>query len=88
MLKQTFTPEPATGTPKLAVIANKREYAARWGVSSRTVSNLLATGLPHCSISSRMVRIPIAEADQWMKDRYGTRRFKASKGKSASQPSN
>lgn len=56
-------------------ITDKRGYAARWQLSTRTVSNLLAQGLPHCAVGSRRVRIIVLEADRWMREKFGTRRL-------------
>lgn len=56
-------------------ITDKDGYAARWGFSRRTIDNLLARGLPHLKIGARRVRIIIAEADQWMREQFGTQRL-------------
>ena len=56
-------------------ITDKRGYAARWQLSTRTVSNLLAQGLPHVRIGNRRVRLVIDEADAWMRGKFGTRRL-------------
>ena len=56
-------------------ITDKRGYAAHWRFSTRTVSNLLAQGLPHCAVGKRRVRIIVAEADRWMLERFGTSRL-------------
>ena len=73
--------ETAKGDPKLAALAtagqpvsDKRGYGARWSFSVRMIDNLIAHGLPHLKIGRRRVRIVIAEADEWMRERYGTRR--------------
>lgn len=69
------TPDTATGQTKLAAdIADKRSYGQRWGFSPRHIDNLLAQGLPHLKIGERRVRIIVAEADAWMKDRFATQR--------------
>lgn len=68
-------PNLAGGEPKSAEITDKRGYGARWHFSVRHVDNLLAQGLPHLKIGQRRVRIIIAEADAWMRERFGTRRL-------------
>lgn len=56
-------------------ITDKRGFAERWQFSIRHVDNLLAQGLPHLKIGKRRVRIILAEADAWMKERFGCRRL-------------
>lgn len=66
----------ATDQRKLAAeITDKRGYGERWHFSTRHIDNLLASGLPHLKIGKRRVRIIVAEADAWMKERFGTRRL-------------
>lgn len=79
--------ETATGDPKLAALAtdgqpisDKRGYGARWSFSVRMIDHLIADGLPHLKIGARRVRIEVAEADEWMRERYGTRRRGPVKG--------
>jgi excisionase family DNA binding protein len=45
---------------------NKRQFAARLGISLRTVDNLLAKGLPHIKITRKLIRIPRIAADEWL----------------------
>lgn len=71
---QPCTPEAASGNSLSDGITDKRGYARRWQFSPRHVDNLLAQGCPHLKIGKRRVRIIIAEADTWMKERFGTRR--------------
>jgi len=69
------TPDAASPDPTAAgTITDKRGYARRWQFSPRHVDNLLKQGLPHLKIGARRVRIIIAEADAWMRERYGTQR--------------
>lgn len=56
-------------------ITDKRGYAARWRFSTRHIDNLLAQGMPHFAVGKRRVRINVAEADAWMKERFGQRRL-------------
>ena len=57
------------------IITDKRGFGKRWGFSIRHVDNLLAQGLPHLKIGKRRVRIFIADADAWMKERFACRRI-------------
>jgi len=41
----------------------------------RHIDNLLAQGMPHLKCGPRRVRLVTAEADAWMKERFGTRRL-------------
>jgi hypothetical protein len=43
-----------------------RGFAARWAYSERTIEYLLTRGLPSVG-QKRMRRIPLPEADEWMK---------------------
>ena len=56
-------------------ITDKRGFAARWQFSTRQVDNFLAQGMPHFKIGKRRVRIAIAEADAWMRERFSQRRI-------------
>ena len=56
-------------------ITDKRGFGKRWSFSTRHVDNLLAQGLPHLKIGKRRVRIIIAEADAWMRERFSTQRL-------------
>lgn len=57
-----------------APITDKKGLAKRWLFSVRQIDNFLAAGMPHMAIGKRRVRIVIAEADAWLRERYGTRR--------------
>lgn len=65
------TQEQAPGSTN---ILNKRTFAERWRTSPRTVDNWLRAGLPHMKLSARMLRIDAAEADAWMREKFGTQR--------------
>jgi len=71
------TPEVATGQTSLAApspYTDKRGFAKRWSVSTRTVDSWLAAGMVHLKIGNRRVRICIAEADAWMQEQFRTQR--------------
>ena len=86
MTRDQFIAETTTG-PKLAAdITDKRRYAQRWLFSRRQIDNFLSQGMPHCKIGERRVRIVIAEADAWMRERFGTRRRGPAKRQTATVP--
>jgi hypothetical protein len=66
--------ERPTSAGNSAEIVDKRGYAKRWGLSTRTIDNLLRSGLPHCKVGKRRVRLFVAEADAWMRERFLTQR--------------
>jgi len=70
----SYAPDAATGTKLAAEITDKRGYGLRWGFSIRHIDNLLAQGCPHLKIGKRRVRILVPEADDWMRQRFGTQR--------------
>jgi len=68
-----LAPYIPSGTTKLTGdINDKRGFAARWGFSVRHIDSLIRLGLPVLRIGSRRVRIIVAEADGWMRARFGT----------------
>lgn len=48
---------------------NKKQLAARLGVSVRTVDNLLKRGLPYCKLTRKLVRFPRVPVDAWLAER-------------------
>ena len=75
MSTQLQKPSPASpGTPLPRRFGSKRHAAAFASVSTRTVDNWIAEGLPHCKVSPRMVRIDLDELAAWLKEHYGVRR--------------
>ncbi len=68
-------PESGAGTSKSPEIETKRDFAARWQVSLRTVCNLQSKGLPHLSVGKRRVRIIPEAADRWMVENFGVQRI-------------
>ena len=67
------TPDTATGDEKLAAL-DKVTFGQRFDVSKRTVDSWLSCGCPHLKLSARMVRIPVIEGTQWVKERFLQRR--------------
>ncbi|HSY29678.1 MAG TPA: helix-turn-helix domain-containing protein, partial [Burkholderiaceae bacterium] len=66
-------PEGAEGQPIAPDYENKRQVAARLGVSVRTIDNLLTRGLPHVKLTRRLIRFPRAAVDQWLTERQVSR---------------
>jgi len=60
---------PGAGQPPAREYENKRQLAARLGVSVRTVDNLLTRGLPHIKLTRRLLRFPRAAVDEWLAER-------------------
>jgi excisionase family DNA binding protein len=48
---------------------DKRQLAARLGVSVRTIDNLLLRGLPHLKLTRKLTRFPRAAVDAWLAER-------------------
>ena len=48
---------------------DKRQLAARLGVSVRTIDNLLVRGLPHLKLTRKLTRFPRAAVDEWLAQR-------------------
>jgi len=75
------TPEVATGQSSLASpYTDKRGYAKRWAVSTRTIDNLIAAGMPRLKIGARRVRLCVAECDEWMTQQFRVSSRRAAKG--------
>jgi hypothetical protein len=66
-----------TAAPVIAdekVAENKVEFSRRFAVSKRTCDGWIARGMPHLKLSPRMVRIPLTEATQWVRENYFVQR--------------
>lgn len=63
-----FLPPPQGG------LVGKREVAAFFHCSKRSVDNLIAQGMPHLKLSPRAVRFDLVDVLAWAKGRFGTRR--------------
>ena len=48
---------------------DKRQLAARLGVSVRTIDNLLVRGLPRLRLTRKLTRFPRAAVDEWLAKR-------------------
>ncbi len=51
-------PAPGAGRPPAPDYENKRQLAARLGVSVRTIDNLLVRGLPPIKLTRKLTRFP------------------------------
>jgi hypothetical protein len=59
---------PAGGeAPPRKIFMTVSEYAAHVGFSKRTIENLIGRGLP-LSGSGRLRRVPVVEADAWLRE--------------------
>lgn len=61
------SPAPNAGYPPRPEFESKQELAARLGISTRTVDNLMQRGLPYVAITSKLRRFPRTEVDQWLR---------------------
>jgi hypothetical protein len=82
-----FLPDSATGHKLAGEITDKRGYGERWNFSKRHIDNFLADGMPHLKIGKRRVRIIVAEADEWMRKKYGVQRRSQPAKRSTAQSS-
>jgi len=62
-------PETGAGQPPAPDYENKRQLAARLGVSVRTIDNLLVRGLPHLKLTRKLIRFPRAAVNEWLAER-------------------
>lgn len=69
MQNEKVQPAPGAGQPPAPEYENKRQLAARLGVSVRTIDNLLVRGLPHLKLTRKLVRFPRAAVDEWLAER-------------------
>jgi len=71
------TSSPQERVPKeITLNLNLRvnEFGARYGVAEVTVWRWVADGLPYLKLSPRHTRIPVVEADAWVKQRFSRKR--------------
>jgi excisionase family DNA binding protein len=63
--------EPVRGVGQMAApeYENKRQLAARLGVSVRTIDNLMVRGLPHIKLTRKLTRFPRGPVDEWLAER-------------------
>jgi excisionase family DNA binding protein len=46
---------------------SKKQLAARLGVSTRTIDNLMARGLPYLALTGKLRRFPRSIVDAWLR---------------------
>jgi len=46
---------------------SKQQLAARLGVSTRTIDNLMTRGLPYLALTGKLRRFPRATVDAWLR---------------------
>jgi excisionase family DNA binding protein len=69
-MNQTETVEPGrVDVTPTREYEDKRQLAARLGVSVRTIDNLLLRGLPHLKLTRKLTRFPRGAVDAWLAER-------------------
>ncbi len=68
-MSEHLQPVPGAGQVTQRDYENKKQLAARLGVSVRTIDNLLARGLPHLKLTRKLIRFPRAAVDEWLAER-------------------
>lgn len=58
-----------SGQPHTRDYEDKKQLAARLGVSVRTIDNLLTRGLPHIKLTRKLTRFPRVAVDEWLSER-------------------
>jgi excisionase family DNA binding protein len=53
---------------------DKEAVARMLGVTTKTVQNLMARGMPHIRLGSRRTRFDLPEVRKWIKDQFEVRR--------------
>ena len=65
-MPEMYVPEAGSGNQQ-PDYESKQEVAARLGVSTRTIDNLMGRGLPYVAITGKLRRFPRAEVDAWLR---------------------
>lgn len=65
-MSTTATPVTGPGQTETPTYETKSELARRLGVSTRTICNLMARGLPYIRLTGKLVRFPRVAVDGWM----------------------
>ena len=61
--------ENGVAQPPARDYEDKKQLAARLGVSVRTIDNLLKRGLPYIRLTRKLLRFPRAAVDEWLAER-------------------
>jgi hypothetical protein len=72
-----MTPDAATGNSEKLAAMDKDAFASRYDVSRRTCDNWIQKGLPILKLSQRQVRIPLPDADTWVREKFFQQRRSA-----------
>lgn len=59
-------PVSGAGQPSEPEYESKQELATRLGVSTRTITTLMAAGLPYIALTSKLRRFPRRAVDDWL----------------------
>jgi predicted DNA-binding transcriptional regulator AlpA len=68
-MKENNLAAAGTSQPEWRDYENKRQLAARLGVSIRTIDNLMVRGLPHIKLTRKLTRFPRRPVDEWLAER-------------------
>jgi predicted DNA-binding transcriptional regulator AlpA len=68
-MSKNQNPETGAGLPPAPDYENKKQLAARLGVSVRTIDNLLTRGPPHLKLTRKLTRFPRAVVNEWLAER-------------------
>ena len=63
----TKSPAAGAGQNPPPDFESKQELAARLGVSTRTIENMMARGLPYLALSHKLKRFPRAAVNDWLR---------------------
>lgn len=68
-MKRDIAVQPVSGAGQTVEpeYESKQQFAARLGVSTRTVDNLMGRGLPYVAITGKLRRFPRAAVDEWLR---------------------
>jgi excisionase family DNA binding protein len=63
-----FHEEPACPENRIVPeYESKQQLAARLGVSTRTIDNLMTRGLPYLALTGKLRRFPRSTVDAWLR---------------------
>ena len=62
-------PDAGAVVKPLPEYEDKKQLAARLGVSIRTIDNLLSRGLPHLKLTRKLTRFPRGPVNEWLRQR-------------------
>jgi excisionase family DNA binding protein len=65
-MNSNHKPEAGAGDTATPEYMDKRQLAARLGVSERTICNLMARGLPYIALTGKLRRFPRRAVDEWL----------------------